>query len=241
MNWLKKQLAVLLSVLLITSSVPLKAEASVFSDILGVLFTAITAPIWIFCPDNPTFRKNNPFRKKAWQEADNFYVNHTDEEEREKERKSMEDKFTRYRKIIDNKLNEMNEKLNEEKRNSEADKAIAFHPQYSTDHIKILKIQGEVLAKQQEFEEEEEVKKEPVLQYYNPSSSLKKVCISIMTKEVLAVGCKNLYDYFIESYLQARGAGVKKKKFLKFSGHTLIGIAVGIFTYKDILFYIFSG
>ena len=68
LSWLKKQLAVLLSVLLITSSVPLKAEASLFSDIFGGMFTIITAPIWIFCPDNPTFRKNNPFRQKAWEE-----------------------------------------------------------------------------------------------------------------------------------------------------------------------------
>jgi hypothetical protein len=28
----------------------------------------LTAPIWAFCPNNPTFRKNNPFRKKVWEE-----------------------------------------------------------------------------------------------------------------------------------------------------------------------------
>jgi hypothetical protein len=64
-----KKLAVVLIVVLINSCVvSAKVEASWLSDALGGLFTFITAPIWVFCPDNPTFRKNNPFRKKPWEE-----------------------------------------------------------------------------------------------------------------------------------------------------------------------------
>ena len=51
---------------------PCEAEASWFSDLCGGIFTFITAPIWVFCPDNPTFRKNSPFKKKKWEEDINF-------------------------------------------------------------------------------------------------------------------------------------------------------------------------
>jgi hypothetical protein len=69
MKRIKKTLAVVLSVALIITSVPPReVEASWFSDFWGGLFTIITSPIWIFCQDNPTFRKNNPFRKKVWEE-----------------------------------------------------------------------------------------------------------------------------------------------------------------------------
>jgi hypothetical protein len=68
---MKKIISITVVVALITSSIPPReVEASWVSDFCGGLFTIITAPIWIFCPDNPTFRKNNPFRKKAWEEED---------------------------------------------------------------------------------------------------------------------------------------------------------------------------
>jgi hypothetical protein len=71
---LKKVISIVLTIALINATVPQKAvEASFISDLLGGLFTIITAPIWIFCQDNPTFRKNNPFRKKPWQEVNDFY------------------------------------------------------------------------------------------------------------------------------------------------------------------------
>jgi hypothetical protein len=65
---MKKLMAMLLTVALISTSVPAKVQASWFSDLMGGLFTIITAPIWVLCQDNPTFRKNNPFRKKPWEE-----------------------------------------------------------------------------------------------------------------------------------------------------------------------------
>lgn len=70
----------------ITLVSPQAVEASWFSDLMGGLFTLITAPIQVFCPDNPTFRKNNPFRKKLWEEQ-------AKEEQKERERE-------RYRKTV---------------------------------------------------------------------------------------------------------------------------------------------
>jgi hypothetical protein len=65
----KKLISVVLSVVLTITSVPPKTvEASWFSDFFGAVFTVITAPIWVFCSDNPTFRKNNPFRTQKWEE-----------------------------------------------------------------------------------------------------------------------------------------------------------------------------
>jgi hypothetical protein len=82
-----KKLAVLLSVALIITSIPPKTvEALWFSDFFGGLFTVITAPIWVFCSDNPTFRKNNPFRKKAWQENPDFFPQNKYQEEKKPER-----------------------------------------------------------------------------------------------------------------------------------------------------------
>jgi hypothetical protein len=83
MTKVKKTLAVCLSVVLVSSSAPPReAEASWFSDLCGGLFTVFTTPIWVFCPDNPTFRKNNPFRKKAWEENNDIYILTEDKEER---------------------------------------------------------------------------------------------------------------------------------------------------------------
>jgi hypothetical protein len=61
-------MSVVLSVILITTSIPPPAEASWVSDFFGGVFTIITSPIWVFCPNNPTFRKNNPFKQKEWEE-----------------------------------------------------------------------------------------------------------------------------------------------------------------------------
>jgi hypothetical protein len=36
----------------------------------GGIFTILSAPVGIFCQDNEFFRKQNPFRKKAWQELE---------------------------------------------------------------------------------------------------------------------------------------------------------------------------
>jgi hypothetical protein len=66
---MKKLMAMLLSVTLISTSVA-KVQASWFSDLCGGIFTILSAPIWIFCQDNEFFRKQNPFRKKAWQELE---------------------------------------------------------------------------------------------------------------------------------------------------------------------------
>jgi hypothetical protein len=67
---MKKLIYVLLSVSLISTSVPGKVQASWFSDLMGGLFTVITAPIWIFCPENEFFKNQSPFRKKVWQEQE---------------------------------------------------------------------------------------------------------------------------------------------------------------------------
>jgi hypothetical protein len=65
----KKIISIVLTVVLIITSIPpRKAEASWFSDFCGFIFTVGTIPIWVLCPDNPTFRKNNPFRQKVWEE-----------------------------------------------------------------------------------------------------------------------------------------------------------------------------
>ena len=70
-----KLTAIILSICVNMMSVsPCQAEASWFSDLCGGLFTFITAPIWVFCPDNPTFRKNNPFKKKKWEEEERLRV-----------------------------------------------------------------------------------------------------------------------------------------------------------------------
>jgi hypothetical protein len=67
----KKTLAITLSVvLIITSTPPREVEASWFSDLMGGIFTVITSPILLFAKDNPTLRKNNPFRKKVWEEEE---------------------------------------------------------------------------------------------------------------------------------------------------------------------------
>jgi hypothetical protein len=67
---MKKLMAMLLSVALISTTVPQRTDASFITDFLGGIFTILSAPIWIFCQDNEFFRKQNPFRKKAWQEQE---------------------------------------------------------------------------------------------------------------------------------------------------------------------------
>jgi hypothetical protein len=65
---LKKAISIVLTIALINATVPQKAaEASFISDFFGGLFTILTFPIAAIAPDNPTLRKNNPFRKKLWQ------------------------------------------------------------------------------------------------------------------------------------------------------------------------------
>jgi hypothetical protein len=56
------------------------------------MFTIITAPIWVFCQDNPTFRKNNPWRKKVWQEEE--------EARREEERRFAQSQTTEPRSAV---------------------------------------------------------------------------------------------------------------------------------------------
>jgi hypothetical protein len=64
-------LSVLLSVALKNWSVPpQEAAASWIPDLLGGIFTIVSSPRYIFCPDNPTCRKNNPWRMKVWQEQE---------------------------------------------------------------------------------------------------------------------------------------------------------------------------
>jgi hypothetical protein len=66
---MKKIISIAVVVALITTSIPPReVEASWFSDLMGGLFTVITLPILLVAKDNPTFRKNNPFRKKVWEE-----------------------------------------------------------------------------------------------------------------------------------------------------------------------------
>jgi flagellar biosynthesis GTPase FlhF len=93
MKWTKKTLAVVLSVVLISTSIsPREVEARGFFDsfVKGVtdfavgLFTFITAPIWVWRPDNPTFRKNSPFRKKVWEEDNDVLFPNKEEEEKKK-------------------------------------------------------------------------------------------------------------------------------------------------------------
>lgn len=68
-----KLMVVIISVALVTSSLPPKeAEASLFSDFVGGLLHSTNSTDWVLCPDNPTFRKNNPFRRKAWELEESF-------------------------------------------------------------------------------------------------------------------------------------------------------------------------
>lgn len=75
-----KLTAVILGICInMTSVSPQAVEASLFSDFMGGILTILTAPILLVVPDNPTLRKNNPFRKKQWEEQ-------VEEEQKEKER-----------------------------------------------------------------------------------------------------------------------------------------------------------
>jgi hypothetical protein len=112
-----------------------KAEAGeFFSDLLGVIFKVFTIPIQIqvFCPNNPTFRKNTPFRQKEWEE----------EEERERNKYKPPSPVHYYVPIPDPK---------EEQRKKENIKRV----QNAWDSVK------DILARQQKKieEQEEEIKK----------------------------------------------------------------------------------
>jgi hypothetical protein len=115
MNLKKKVLSIVLSVLIMNMTVcQTRAEASWFSNFFGGLFTLITSPLLLICPDNPTLRKNNPFRKKLWEE----------EAEREEE-------ISRYRKITDKKFNELEREIKEEaKKQAVAKEAIYLKIQH---------------------------------------------------------------------------------------------------------------
>jgi hypothetical protein len=90
MKRIKKTLAVVISAaLIITSIPPREVEASWFSDLMGGLFTVITSPILLFAKDNPTLRKNNPFRKKIWEEE-------AEKEEKQKLVNKREERFRKY-------------------------------------------------------------------------------------------------------------------------------------------------
>jgi hypothetical protein len=66
---MKRKLAIAISIALINTTLPTReVEASWFSDLMGGIFTVITSPILLVAPNNPTLRKNNPFRKKMWEE-----------------------------------------------------------------------------------------------------------------------------------------------------------------------------
>ncbi|MDR1434743.1 hypothetical protein [Candidatus Endomicrobiellum devescovinae] len=66
---LKKSLRIVLNMFIILTTLNVQnAQSSWFSDFFGGVFTVLTAPIAIFCPNNPTFRKNTPWVKKEWEE-----------------------------------------------------------------------------------------------------------------------------------------------------------------------------
>jgi hypothetical protein len=89
-------MAVVLSIIIISNlAMPQEAKASWFSDFLGGMFTVLTLPISAFCPNNPTFRKNNPFRQKEW------------EEDEERERNKYKPPITVYIKRLENKIKEI--------------------------------------------------------------------------------------------------------------------------------------
>jgi hypothetical protein len=79
--------------LISTSIPPREVEASFFCDFFGGLFTFLTAPILLVAPDNPTLRKNNPIRKKVW------------EEEEEEER--FNKRISSHRKLWEERLEEL--------------------------------------------------------------------------------------------------------------------------------------
>jgi hypothetical protein len=66
---MKKLISVIVSVCLITGSIPLQeANATLLSDIAGGLFTEFTYPIQLVlgCKDALFFRKQNVYVEKGW-------------------------------------------------------------------------------------------------------------------------------------------------------------------------------
>jgi hypothetical protein len=122
----KSQLiTVVLSIALITTSIsPREVEASWFSDLVAGMFIIITSPIWVFCPDNPTFRKNNPFRQKEWEEEPvneynppaRFPKNKTYDEIRDELQKEQDERFKKYQAALSSTIASLQEE-NKELRN----------------------------------------------------------------------------------------------------------------------------
>jgi hypothetical protein len=68
---------------------------------MGGLFTVITAPIWIFCPENEFFKNQSPFRKKVWQEQEEI-------------EEIVNSKFTKFDKKFDKKIDKRIEEFEKE-------------------------------------------------------------------------------------------------------------------------------
>jgi hypothetical protein len=91
--------------------------------LFGGIFTILAAPIWIFCPDNPTFRKNNPFVK---------------EEQESQEPKKVIPPI-RIPKTSHGSNEQQRQQEEEQERQRRADEAKSFAPGYVTDHVLRLK------------------------------------------------------------------------------------------------------
>ncbi|MDR2251834.1 MAG: hypothetical protein LBD98_03285 [Endomicrobium sp.] len=148
MNRIKKSLAVVLSVVLITSSMlPREVAASWFSDLMGGMFTIISSPLLLIAPNNPTLRKNNPFRPKEWEEESvNEYKHPTRvpkktiwEEMREELRKEFEEKLKKER---EERLKLEAERAAEIERNRFADENIVYWTALATDPLAQEKIEA---------------------------------------------------------------------------------------------------
>jgi hypothetical protein len=101
MTKVKKTLAVMLSIAIATAPLTqCEAKASWFSDLMGGLFTVITSPILLVAKDNPTLRKNNPFRKKVWEEEaekeNKIFRRQEKIVRRQEEKNKQEEKFKEY-------------------------------------------------------------------------------------------------------------------------------------------------
>jgi hypothetical protein len=59
---MKKSITAVLALLMFTFAAP--AQAGKFNDFFAGIFTILTAPIGIFCPNVALFKRNNPWRKK---------------------------------------------------------------------------------------------------------------------------------------------------------------------------------
>ncbi|MDR2351371.1 MAG: hypothetical protein LBD56_01650 [Endomicrobium sp.] len=137
MTKVKKTLAVCLSVALITASIPPReVEASWFSDLMGGMFTIISSPLLLIAPNNPTLRKNNPFRPKAWEEESvNEYKHPTSVPKKtiwEELREEFEEKLKKER---EERLKLEAKRAAEIARNRFADENIVYWPAFVTDYL----------------------------------------------------------------------------------------------------------